>query len=110
MQMRTRGPAGAAAQRDFLPALYLFSFLNFELGKMQVKRQQSLAVIQHHKAAFEIEWTRQKNRAVIHRRNRRSAGHAEIQALMGTRRLAIKNSHRTENIRDRSFYRCGKLP
>jgi hypothetical protein len=43
--MRARGAAGAAAQSDFLAAFYLIPFVYFELGKMQIKSQQTLPVV-----------------------------------------------------------------
>jgi len=78
VEMRACGPAGAAAQSEDLPALHRIPFFYFELGKMQVESQQTLAVIEHNEIPFEIKWPRQKHSAVIHGGDGSSGRDAEI--------------------------------
>lgn len=80
MEMRACGSARSAAQADYLPAFYPIPFLYFELGEMQIKSEQTLAVIEYDEVAFEIEWACQQHGAVIHGSDGCSARNAEIQA------------------------------
>src|SRR5208282_4141870 len=49
-----RDASRAAAQSDYLAALHGVSFLHFEFRKMEVQREQSLAVVDDHAVAFDI--------------------------------------------------------
>src|SRR4029077_9569702 len=96
--MRTRGPACAAAQPDFLATSYRFPFLHFEFGQMEVERKESLAMVDYDAVAFVIEEARQQHRPLIHGRDGGSAGNAIIEAEMWALRLAVENSLRAEDV------------
>src|SRR5579862_3348047 len=53
VQMRPGGPPGAAAQSDFLSLADLVTFLDLEFGKMHIKTQQSLPMIDDDEITFE---------------------------------------------------------
>ena len=52
--MGSGGPACASAQADLLSARNPFPLFYRDFRKVEVKRQQSLAVIDHYTIAFEI--------------------------------------------------------
>lgn len=54
VEVRAGSASGAAAQADFLATLYGLSFFHFEFGEMEVEREQSLTVVDHHAISFEI--------------------------------------------------------
>ena len=54
VEMRSGSPARASAQADLLSARNPFSLFYPDVRKMEIKRQQSLPVIDHHAVAFEI--------------------------------------------------------
>ena len=84
VEMRAGGASGAAAEADHLTALYRIAFLHLEFGKMEVERQQTLSVFEHHEIAFEIKRASQQHRAVIHGFDGSSAGCAEVEAEVRT--------------------------
>ena len=99
VKMWTGGASGAAAQADFLAAFHLISLFYFEFREMQIKRKQTLAVVQHHEIAFEIQRPRQQHSAIIHSRHGSATGDAKIQSQVRTRGLAIiEDSLRAENV------------
>ena len=100
MKMRSGRPAGAAAQADDLASLYLLAFLHFEFGKMQVKREQALAMVDHDEISFEVKRPGEQHSAIVHGLDWSSAGYSEIETKMWARCLAVKNSFGAEDIRN----------
>src|SRR5208282_1812482 len=105
VQMRSGGAAGAAAEADFLAAFYPVPFFYFEFGKMQVEGEQSLAMIEHDKVAFEVEWAREQNGAFVHGFDRSTRRNAEIQAEVRAGGFAVEDPLGGEDVRNRSV--CG---
>src|ERR1700690_764129 len=98
--MRARGPAGVAAQPYDLSSFYLIPFLYFEFGKMEVKGQQALPVIQHDEVSLEIQRPRQQDRAGIHGSDGRAAGDAEIKAKGRALSLSVEAALGVEDVRN----------
>ncbi len=109
VKVRSRGPARAAAQADFLPAFYLFPFLHFELGKMQIQGEQTLAVIQHDEIALEIKRPCQQYRAIVHGLDRSTAGNAKIQAEMRALCFSIEDTSGAEDVGNFSVGGLGEI-
>jgi len=109
VKMRAGGSAGATAEADFLAAGYGVSFFHFEFGEVEVEGEESLAVVDHHAVAFEIEKAGQQHGAGIHGRDRGSGGDAEIQALMFALGHAVEDSLRTVDVRYGSFGGRGEV-
>src|SRR5271169_2551488 len=98
--MGAGGSSSASAQADFLAALYGVSFLHFEFGKMEVKGEESLAVVDNDAIAFEIQEARQQHGTLIHGRYRGSGGDAEIESPVWTLGVAVEDSLRTVDVGD----------
>ena len=109
VKMRAGGSAGATAEADFLAAGYGVSFFHFEFGEMEVEGEESLAVVDHHAVAFEIEKAGQQHGAGIHGRHRGSGGDAEIQALMFALGHTVEDSLRTVDVGYGSFGGRGEV-
>jgi hypothetical protein len=108
VEMRARGAARAAAQRDDLPAFHRIAFFHFEFGKMHVDGEQALAVIEYDEVAFEIKRASQQDGAVIHGLDGSSAWDAEIQTPVSARGLAIENALRAEDVGNRGVRWLGE--
>ena len=110
VEMRACGAAGAAAQSDDLAPRFTGSpFLYFELGKMQVESEQSLAVIEHDEIAFEIKRPRQQHRAVIHGGDGSAGRDAEIEAEVRARGFAVEDALGAKDVGNLSFGGRGEL-
>jgi hypothetical protein len=91
-----------------LSSLYLIPFLYFEFGKMEVKGEQALSVVENHEIAFEIKWPCQEDCAVIHSGYGSAAGDAEIQAKVGALGLAVEDALGVEDVGNFSVGRRGE--
>src|SRR5215469_5047430 len=65
---------------------------------MEVKGEESLAVIDHHAVSFKIQKAGQQDRAVIHRCDGRSSGHAIIESLVLALGYAVEDALRAVDI------------
>src|SRR5215470_4031739 len=61
VKMRSGGAARGAAEADFFPSLDALSFFHLEFGEVQVKAEQSLAMIDHDAVALEVEEPREQH-------------------------------------------------
>src|SRR5579863_7263937 len=100
MQVRPRGAPCSSAQSNFLAPFHEFSLFHFELRKMEVEREQALAMVEHHTISFVVEKTRQQHRTLIHGRDGSARGDPEIQAPVRSLRFAIEDALRTEDVRN----------
>ncbi len=103
MEVGAGGASGAAAQSHDLPALHLVPFFYFELGKVEVEGEESLAVVDDDAVAFEIEETGQQHRTRIHGGDGSSSGDAEIESPMGALSVAIEDALRTVDVGDGGY-------
>ena len=82
MQVWRGGAASTAAQRQKLSTIDFVAFLDLELRKMKVERNQALAMVHRHAIAFEVKRSRQDDGAGVGRVNGCSGGYTKIQTLM----------------------------
>ena len=80
--MRACGASRASAQSDRLPFADIVAFLNGKFRQMQIERQQTLAVVDHHTIPFKEQRPGQDDATAVDRCDRRSTGNAEIKPLM----------------------------
>src|ERR1700726_4051146 len=105
VKVRASGASCASAQANLLASLHGVAFFHFEFGKMEVQSEKSLAVVDDDAVAFEIQEAGQQHGSGIHGGNRGPGGHAEIEAVMRTLRLAVEDSLRTVDVGDGSLSR-----
>src|SRR5271157_57943 len=105
MQMRTSGASRTSAESDRLPLIHIVAFLNQEFRQMQIERQQSLAMVDHHAIPFKEQRPRQDNASAVDGCDRGSAGHAEIEPLMRALYRTVEDALDSENVRDRGIHR-----
>src|ERR1700691_132930 len=90
------------AKSDFLPLTNRLAFLDRKFRQMQIERQQTLPVINHHAIAFKEQRPRQDYSSAVDRLHTRSARHAKIEPLMRALHLPVEyalNSKQVRNIR-----------
>jgi len=107
--MWTGGAASASAESDDLTTLHEVSLLYFELGKMQVEGEQSLAVVDDDEAAFVIKRACKQYCPAVHGGDGRSGGDAEVEPLMRALCLAVEDALRAENVGDGGVGGSGKV-
>jgi len=100
VQVRARGSAAAAAKADGLPGSYYVPLFYLKMGKMQVKAQKSLAMVDHHEPSLEIKWLGQEHRATIDRMHRSARRGGEIQPQVPALDLAVEHAFSAEDIRN----------
>ena len=101
--MRSCGAARASAQADHLPPRNALPLLYPDFRKMQVKREQSLTVVEDHAIAFEIQRSSQQDGSGIGRGNGRAGRYRIIQSLMHALHFAVKGPSRAEDIGDETL-------
>src|SRR6267154_1826819 len=101
MQMWPSGAPGAAAESNLLALGNVLAFFHAELRKMEVEREQSLAVVNHDAVAFEVECAREDHGAGIDCRNGSAGGRVEIQSLMRALDSSVEDALHSEDVRNR---------
>src|ERR1700690_206646 len=110
IKVGTGGAPRSTTEPYHLPAFDRVAFFYFELGKMQVEREQALAVINYHEIAFVVQKPRQQHRAAVHRCDGSSSVDAEIQAVMSAQRFAVENALDAKHVGNVRLRRRGELP
>ena len=88
----------------------MLSFFDLELGKVEVKRKQALAVVENHKVPFKVQGARQQHGSGIHCGNRRALRCAEVEPLMRALHFAVENAAGAEDAGDGSVHWRPEVP
>src|SRR5580693_2008495 len=107
--MRSSRAPGTSAQGNLLSPLHVFSLFYIKFRQVHVDGKQSLSVIEHDTIAFEKEHLRQQHGSGVERGHRRARGYAEVESLMNTLHLAIKDAGSSKNVRDRRSHGRKKI-
>src|ERR1700722_1733057 len=105
MKMRPGSPPRASAQPNQLSLFDLVAFLNQKFRQVQVERQQSLAVVNHHAVPLIEEQPCEDHLAAIDRGNRSSRRHAEVEPLMRGLHRTVKHALDPEHLGNLSLDR-----
>src|ERR1700690_321657 len=77
---------------------------------MQIKRQQSLTVVDYNKIAFEEQRLRQDDASIIYGFDLRASGYAEVESLMRALYGAVKNALDSKHVGDLGIHRSRERP